>query len=84
MSGGAETIFGSELYGAIVQQQIADAQHTQNQLDKYYQRKEAQLLWLRAEIAHYAAKQDSKSVEYALLSILQRSYDIEDEGGVDQ
>ncbi|SDT84053.1 hypothetical protein [Gordonia westfalica] len=45
--------------------------------------KEAQLLWLRAEIAHYAAKQDSKSVEYALLSILQRSYDIEDEG-VDQ
>ncbi|ANA86316.1 hypothetical protein BEN60_gp046 [Gordonia phage Smoothie] len=76
----ADTIFGSDLFGAIIQAQIADAQSTQAQIDRYHQDKEAQLIWLREEIAHFAGCQDSKMVEHKLLSILQRSYKVTDQG----
>jgi len=76
----ADTVFGSELFGAIIQAQIADAQSVQNQLDKYHRNKEAQLIWLREEIEHFALSQDSKMVEHKLLSIVRRSCQVTDQG----
>ncbi|QBP33352.1 hypothetical protein SEA_BRUTONGASTER_138 [Gordonia phage BrutonGaster] len=72
----AETIFNSDLFGAIVQQQIADAQATQDALDRHHNNTRAQLDWLRQELEHYAFAQDSKLAEYKLLSILTRSYKV--------
>ncbi|AMS02725.1 hypothetical protein BJD55_gp041 [Gordonia phage Yvonnetastic] len=77
--GHGEKIFQSELYGAIIRQQISDAQATQRSLDNYHAEREAQLNWLKQAIEDYALSQDSKSVEYKLLRILHDSWSIKSE-----